>query len=151
MAKAPSYKGLARASKKASRAARGASKKTDTKPEVTLRKALWRAGKRYRKNVKKLPGKPDIVFHGARVVVFVDGDFWHGKDWEVRKAKLENGHNAPYWVAKIERNMERDQENEQKLLAEGWVVLRFWESDVKKSVESVRDSILCTLGRGSLP
>jgi DNA mismatch endonuclease (patch repair protein) len=137
MAKAPSYKGLSPASKKASRIARGGSKKTDTKPEVMLRKALWRAGKRYRKNVKKLSGKPDIVFHGARVVVFVDGDFWHGKDWEARKAKLEKGHNAPYWVAKIERNIERDKENQRKLEEEGWVVLRYWESDVKKDTESV--------------
>lgn len=144
--KTPSYKGRKPASNKASAAARGSSRKRDTKPEVLLRKALWGEGLRYRKNVSTLPGKPDIVFPGPRVVVFCDGDFWHGKDWESRRPKLARGTNAPYWVRKIERNMERDGEHRAQLQANGWTVLRYWESDIKsdrlkKIVSEVRRAV----------
>jgi DNA mismatch endonuclease (patch repair protein) len=95
---------------------------------------LWRRGFRYRKNRADLPGAPDIVFNGARVIVFVDGDFWHGKNWETLKTKLERGHNSEYWVRKIQRNMARDLEQTRDLTATGWIVLRVWESEIRRDV-----------------
>lgn len=80
----------------------------DTSIEVTLRKALWKKGYRYRKNYKKLPGRPDIALTKYKIAIFCDGEFFHGKDWEVLKPKLEKGKNPNYWIPKIERNMERD-------------------------------------------
>lgn len=142
---APSYKGLEPASPRASASARGASRKSDTGCEVKLRSVLWRAGARFRKNVKDLPGKPDIVFPGPGLAVFCDGDFWHGKDWETRRQKLLKGNNPGYWIAKIERNRQRDQENTAKLEAEGWAVLRFWESEIHEDVEAVAQVVLGAL------
>lgn len=140
-AKRVSYRSLKPASPQASKAARGSSKKSGTKPELLLRRALWRLGCRYRKNVRNLSGKPDIVFPGPRVAVFCDGDFWHGKDWASRRRKLQDGHNADYWVAKIERNMERDRSHTAALEAEGWVVVRVWESDVRRDPDTIAESI----------
>ena len=128
--RSPSYQGRVPASPRASAAARGASARTNTRPEIELRRFLWRAGCRYRKDVRSLPGRPDIVFTGRRVVVFCDGDFWHGRDWEERREKLKAGANAEYWVAKIGRNIERDRKQEALLRESGWVVLRFWESEI---------------------
>jgi DNA mismatch endonuclease (patch repair protein) len=143
--KHPSFNRRSSASAGASAAARGASKKADTKPEVLLRRALWRAGLRYRKNDASLPGTPDIVFKRARVAVFCDGDFWHGRDWSRRKAKLERGHNADYWIAKIERNIERDRENTGLLVTMGWTVLRVWESDIKARTDELAEKICALL------
>jgi DNA mismatch endonuclease (patch repair protein) len=137
----PSFKGRKPASVAASAAARGSSKKSDTKHELVLRRQLWAQGLRYRKHVTGLPGRPDIVFRAARVIVFCDGDFWHGRNWEERKRKLEVGHNAPYWLAKIERNMERDRARTALLESEGWTVLRFWETDVLRDPRSAADRI----------
>ena len=133
----PSFKGRTSSSKRASTAARGSSKKVGTRPERRLRKALWAAGLRYRKNADYLPGKPDLVFIGRRVAVFCDGDFWHGFDWPNRKAKLGRGHNSAYWIAKIERNIARDQQCTKELREAGWVVLRFWESEILADAEGV--------------
>ena len=135
--KSASYVGLKPASAHASSAARGSSKKSDTKPEVILRKALWREGVRYRKNVRTLPGDPDIVVRRARVVVFCDGDFWHGKDWGKRRRKLQAGSNAAYWTKKIARNIERDRRINERLEADGWTVLRFWESEILEGADEV--------------
>jgi DNA mismatch endonuclease (patch repair protein) len=143
----PSYKGLLPASARATTAARGSSKKTDTRCEVALRKSLWAAGCRYRKNVPELPGWPDVVFSRARLVVFCDGDFWHGHDWEERRRKLSRGSNSEYWLAKIRRNMERDRENDRRLQQDGWTVLRFWESQIRADLDGVLRTILRTLGR----
>jgi len=107
---AHSYRGRKPASERASQAAKGSSKKTDTRPELMLSRALWSAGLRYRKNPSDLPGKLDVVFLGAKLAVFCDGDFWHGRDWEARQEKLTRGHNAEYWLAKIERSIQRDAE-----------------------------------------
>jgi DNA mismatch endonuclease (patch repair protein) len=137
MARAPRYEGLVPSSARASAAARGSSRKVDTKPELLLRRALSRHGFRFRTNRSDLPGNPDIVFPGLRVVVFVDGDFWHGRNWIVRKAKLAQGHNADYWIRKIERNRERDREWSRQLRAAGWLVLRIWESQIRADVERV--------------
>lgn len=132
-----SYRGLVPASPRATAAARGASRKQDTYPERLLGRSLFRLGLRYRKNVRTLPGCPDFVFAHSRVVVFCDGDFWHGRDWENRRAKLARGTNAPYWLAKVARNIERDREQEEALRARGWTVLRFWESEIQNDPESV--------------
>jgi DNA mismatch endonuclease (patch repair protein) len=141
----PSYRGLRPASAKATAAARGSSRKTDTGCEVTLRRALWAAGCRYRKNVRTLPGRPDVVFLGAKVAVFCDGDFWHGRDWKSRQQKLRRGTNADYWLAKIQRNMERDRENSRLLREMGWIVLRFWESEVRCDSERIVETVLKAL------
>jgi DNA mismatch endonuclease (patch repair protein) len=146
-ASSPSYKGLKPASPAASAAARGSSRKADTHCEVKVRSLLWRAGARFRKNVGSLPGKPDIVFSGARLAVFCDGDFWHGKNWDERRYRLSKGTNAPYWLAKIERNRQRDLQNQRKLEAEGWTVLRFWESEIHDDPRAVAERILGTLAR----
>jgi DNA mismatch endonuclease (patch repair protein) len=133
----PSYSGLRPASPRASAAARGSSRKVDTRPEVQLRQLLHHAGRRFRKNVRSLPGCPDIVFPGAKLAVFCDGDFWHGRDWAERKSKLARGANRRYWIPKIERNMERDQENQLHLESNGWRVLRFWESEILRNAQAV--------------
>lgn len=87
--------------------------------------------------MRSLPGCPDIVFPRVKVAIFCDGDFWHGRDWEERKAKLGQGTNSRYWIAKIARNMERDAENQERLETRGWRVLRFWESEIKRGESAV--------------
>ncbi|ATD64785.1 very short patch repair endonuclease [Neisseria weixii] len=108
-----------------------ANKSKGTKPELLLAKAMWQLGLRYRKNNKTVFGKPDFSFKKYKVAVFVDGEFWHGKDWEIKKARIKG--NREFWVAKIERNMRRDKEVTNRLKAEGWEVLRFWGKEVAKN------------------
>lgn len=108
---------------------------SDTKIEVILRKALWHKGYRYRKNYKKLPGHPDIVLTKYKIVIFCDGEFFHGKDWEVLKPRLEKSNNSEFWINKISHNRERDDEINKKLLSEGWTVIRFWGNDIKKDTD----------------
>jgi DNA mismatch endonuclease (patch repair protein) len=103
----------------------------DTTPEVAVRGALRQRGLRYRKNVMSMPGRPDIVFSTQKLVVFVDGDFWHGFRYPAWKARL-----SPYWKAKIERNRKRDRRNFSKLRRQGWRVLRLWEHHVKRDLPS---------------
>ena len=110
-------------------------KSKDTKIEVQLRKALWAKGYRYRKNDKKLPGKPDIVLGKYKIVIFCDSEFFHGKDWEVLKPRLEKGTNPEYWVKKIENNRRRDDEINKELTFEGWTVIRFWGKDIKNKLD----------------
>ena len=107
----------------------------NTSIELCLRKALWNKGIRYRKNYKKLPGKPDIAITKYKIAVFCDSEFFHGKDWEVLKPRLEAGNNAEYWVPKISRNRERDEEVNKELLFLGWTVIRFWGKDIKKNTD----------------
>ena len=108
---------------------------------MTLRRALWERGLRYRLHAKDLPGTPDIVFRSSKLVVFVDGDFWHGRDWEMRKKKLSRGANSSYWVSKIAYNRERDRENDAKLTRMDWLVVRFWETDIKRNLVAFVDQI----------
>ena len=108
-------------------------KSKDTSIEVTLRKELWAQGYLYRKNYKFLPGTPDIVLTKYKIVIFCDGELFHGKNWQVQKNKLLRGNNPDFWVNKIERNMKRDHENNQKLLSMGWTVIRFWGNDILKN------------------
>jgi DNA mismatch endonuclease (patch repair protein) len=105
----------------------------DTKIEVILRKALWNKGYRYRKNYKKLPGSPDIVLTKYKIAIFCDGEFFHGKDWEILKPRLEKSNNSEFWISKISGNRERDSEINKKLLFMGWTVIRFWGNDIKKN------------------
>lgn len=111
----------------------------DTTIELALRKALWQRGIRYRKNYKGLIGKPDIVITKYRIAVFCDSDFWHGYDWENRKARIKSNQN--YWIPKIERNMKRDREVTEALVEQGWIVLRFWEHTIRKELEECVDDI----------
>lgn len=107
----------------------------DTKIEVMLRKALWARGYHYRKNYNALPGKPDIVLRKYKIAIFCDGEFLHGKDWEVLKPRLENSNNSEFWINKISRNRQRDDKVNKQLLFEGWTVIRFWGDEIKKNVD----------------
>ena len=133
----PSFKGLRSSSTRASATASASSRKRDTRCEIILRRELSRLGLRYRIATEGLPGTPDVVFVGPRVAVFCDGDFWHGRNLSVRIKKLEAGHNAPYWVAKIRTNVERDVRQTNLLESAGWLVLRFWESDIRRDASSI--------------
>src|SRR5688500_10606364 len=141
----PTFEGLTAASERSSSAARGASGKTNTQCELVLRRELWRRGFRYRLHYGGLPGRPDIVFPRHRVVVFCDGDFWHGRDADARLAKLARGHNATYWVAKVKRNVERDQRQTHALEKAGWIVLRFWETDLLRETKAIAGRIVTAL------
>ena len=117
----------------------------DTSIEVSLRKALWSKGYRYRKNVKSLPGSPDIVLTKYKIAIFCDGEFFHGKDWEILKPRLERGRNSEFWISKISRNRERDDEVNKKLLFMGWTVIRFWGTDIKKNTDECVKAIQETI------
>ncbi len=110
-------------------------KAKDTSIEVKLRKALWNKGYRYRKNYGSLPGKPDIALTKYKIAIFCDSEFFHGKDWEVLKPRLEKSNNSQYWISKISRNKEHDDEVNKRLLFEGWTVIRFWGKDIQKNVD----------------
>lgn len=119
-------------------------KQRNTRPELMLRKELWKRGFRYRVNVKELPGKPDIVFTKVRIAVFCDGDFWHGHNWALRGiSSLEDelNHYTQFWRDKISGNVERDRRNSILLESSGWMVIRVWESLIKNDVAKCADSI----------
>lgn len=107
----------------------------DTEIEVILRRALWKKGYRYRKNYCKLPGKTDIVLTKYKIAIFCDGEFFHGKDWNMLKAKLEKSNNSKFWIDKISRNIERDEEINKKLIYGGWTVIRFWGKEIKNHTD----------------
>lgn len=113
----------------------------DTSIELLLRKALWHKGYRYRENYKALPGSPDIVLTKYKIAIFCDSEFFHGKDWEILKLRLENGKNADFWIKKIERNRNRDYENDKKLLFLGYTVLHFWGQDISKHTDECLQTI----------
>ena len=113
----------------------------DTSIELLLRKALWHKGYRYRKNYKALPGSPDIVLTKYKIAIFCDSEFFHGKDCEILKLRLENGKNADFWIKKIERNRNRDYENDKKLLFLGYTVLHFWGQDISKHTDECLQTI----------
>lgn len=105
-------------------------KSKDTKIELKLRKALWHKGFRYRKNFNGLPGKPDIVLTKYKIVIFCDGEFFHGRDWNIRKEKMKSSNNGDYWIKKIDRNIERDSEVDKMLTALDWTVIHFWGKEI---------------------
>lgn len=118
-------------------------KSKGSKIETLLAKELWKEGYRYRKNNKTVFGKPDLTFKKYKIAIFVDSEFWHGKDWNQRK----NDHktNKDFWLKKIERNIERDKEVTNFLLKSGWQVLRFWgkeiETELVSCVRKIEDKI----------
>ena len=103
------------------------------KAETDLAKAIWHEGIRYRKNYRKIPGSPDIAITRYKVAVFVDGEFWHGENWNERKTKLKA--NKDYWTEKIEENIARDKRNDKLLLDMGWIPIHFWEKEVKNDLD----------------
>src|SRR5690606_37282650 len=109
-----------------------ANKSSGTKPELLLAKTLFARGHRYRKNDKTVFGKPDLTFKKIKLAVFVDGEFWHGKDWHDRKSDHKT--NKEFWVKKIEGNIERDRKVNYELEKQGWRVLRFWSKDIEKNL-----------------
>lgn len=109
-------------------------KSKDSEIEKILRNALWNKGYRYRKNDKDVFGHPDIVFKSKKVAIFCDSEFWHGYDWERKKNEIKT--RQDFWIPKIERNMQRDKEVNMKLSEEGWTVLRFWGTEIKKQTEN---------------
>lgn len=117
---------------------------SDTGPEVLLRKALWHNGVRYRKNYKMLPGTPDIVIIKRKIVIFVDGDFWHAKGHQDKPGEQIKS-NRDFWVKKLSRNVEKDREINDELLQLGWLVLRFWESDIQRDLSGCVEEIISYL------
>ena len=120
-------------------------KSRDTKPEVLLRKALWHAGYRYRKNYKALKGTPDIVLTKYHIVIFVDSEFFHGKDYDALVERLKRGKRPKYWSEKIEQNIKRDMATEAELRGMGYTVLRFWGEDVIRDVDGCIKTVIETI------
>lgn len=130
----------------------------DTKIEVMLRKALWEKGYRYRKHYKELPGKPDLVLTKYKIAVFCDGEFFHGKDWDKLKNRLESSDNGTFWINKISRNIERDNNVDRQLNFLGWTVIRFWGNEIRKDIngciqrieEAIIENQISSIEYGSL-
>ncbi|WP_270469495.1 very short patch repair endonuclease [Faecalibacillus faecis] len=111
--------------------------------EVMIAKSLWHRGYRYRLNYKALPGSPDIALTKYRIAIFIDGEFWHGKDFEQRKTKLKN--NKDYWIEKIKENIDRDLRNDKLLRQMDWYPIHFWSNDVIKYCNQCIDEIIYTI------
>ncbi len=140
----PRYDAFEPSSARASATAR-AIRRANTKAEIALRRALWALGLRYRLHAKDIRGRPDIIFRRTRTLVFCDGDFWHGRNWKERKRKLKRGSNSAYWIAKIESNIARDARLTAELRAEGWKVLRYWETDVLRDPQGAAARVLAVM------
>lgn len=121
----------------------------NTKSEVKLRKALWHLGIHYRKNFKLLLGKPDIVIPRCHIAIFVDGDFWHGRNFSAIDKRIDVNHD--FWINKLKKNIERDKYVNEALTEQGWLVLRFWDSDIKKDLNGCLSRILKYLPIRQLP
>ncbi|MBA3831861.1 MAG: very short patch repair endonuclease [Chthoniobacterales bacterium] len=134
--KAPSFKNFSASSDAASHTKRSNTAR-NTRHELILRKALTARGARYRLHARGVLGKPDIVFVGAAIAVFCDGDFWHGRNWTIRKRKLATGANSAYWVAKIQSNVLRDRRTTAALRKQGWEVVRVWETEIQANADAV--------------
>lgn len=115
-------------------------KSSGSQIETILGKALWRQGLRYRKNDKTVFGKPDFTLKKYKIAIFADSEFWHGKNWEARKHDHKS--NVEFWHKKIERNIERDREVNERLKQEGWTVIRFWGKDIKKNTDECVNKII---------
>ena|ERR1051326_2257453 len=138
--RAPRFEGFTPASSEASDTKR-AVRREGTRAELALRHALLELGLPFRINAHELPGKPDIVFDEARVVVFCDGDFWHGRRWAARAARLRHGHNPEYWLRKIASNIRRDRATTRFLQQSGWIVIRVWEGDLRTHLPRIQEYI----------
>lgn len=100
--------------------------------ETIVAKELWKIGFRYWKNYKKLPGSPDIAIKKYKIAIFIDGEFWHGRDWEQKKTKLKR--NREYWIEKIEENIDRDRRVDSELRGIGWIPVHFWTKEIEKDL-----------------
>lgn len=118
------------------------------KAETLLAKALWHKGIRYRRNYRSLPGSPDIAITKDKIAIFIDGEFWHGHNWEVRKQQLKS--NREYWIEKIEENMARDKRNDALLEQDGWIVIHFWEKQVKTDIEKCTKTVVSYIHNESI-
>jgi DNA mismatch endonuclease, patch repair protein len=115
-------------------------KSKNTRPEVLLRKNLWKKGIRYRLNSKKLYGKPDIAIAKYKIVIFIDGEFWHGYNWEIKKQKIKS--NREYWIKKIEKNIENDAKTNVYYAKNKWSLFRFWQHQITGNLEECASIIL---------
>jgi len=118
----------------------------NTKPELLFRKALWKKGVRYRVDNKKLPGKPDVSIQKYKLAIFIDGEFWHGYNWDERKDKVKS--NRDFWIPKIERNMQRDRQVNRDLNQMGYTVFRFWEQEIKKELQKCINDVMVFIAIG---
>jgi len=118
-------------------------KSKDTKIELMLRKELWARGFRYRKNVRGIPGTPDIVFKKQKIAIFCDSEFWHGYNWEESKLVYVE-RNQKSWLEKICKNIDRDLRINKILFDQGWFVLRFWGKEIQKNTFRVLNEIMET-------
>lgn len=115
----------------------------NTKPELIFRKALWKKGIRFRVNNKQLPGKPDVSIKKYKLAIFIDGEYWHGYNWDERKPKLRT--NRKFWIPKIERNMQRDIEVNRELKNMGYTIFRFWSHEVKDNLKTCINDVMVYL------
>ena len=122
---------------------KASSKNKGTKPELLLAKYLWALGLRYRKNDRSIFGTPDLSFKRYKIAIFIDGEFWHGKDWDIRKERLQR--NREYWIEKIEENIARDVRVDKELRAMGWIPIHFWSKEVLKETEGCVSDILALI------
>ncbi len=142
--RSPSFQGFQPSSQASSRAMR-ANRARDTRPELLVREALRAYGLRYRTHERSVPGRPDLVFRAARLAVFCDGDFWHGRHWTRLRAQLVHRANADYWIAKIAANRARDVLQRRALRKAGWMVLRVWEGAIRRNPEGAARQIASAL------
>lgn len=140
LAKVPSFHGFSAVSSVTSRIKR-ANRSEDTRHELILSLQLRRLGIRFKKHQKMLPGNPDLVFPSPRMVVFCDGDFWHGRKWRQLRVHLASGSNSTYWIAKIQSNRSRDKKINAQLFKLGWCVIRVWEKDIVTDPEQIARKI----------
>ncbi|MDR0605949.1 MAG: very short patch repair endonuclease [Bacteroidales bacterium] len=122
----------------------------DTKPEVFFRKALWKWGIRYRKNVKNLFGKPDIAIKKYKIVIFIDGDFWHGNDWKKKHFSSQEellSSYSDYWQKKIRRNIARDVKVTEYYKNIDWTILRFWTSETEENLNKCITETIETINK----
>ncbi len=112
----------------------------NTKPEMRFRKALWARGIRYRVNSKLLPGKPDVSILKYKLAIFIDGEFWHGYDWDVKKETIKS--NRGFWIPKIERNIQKDREVNRELNEMGFTVFRFWAGELKDDLDKCVNDVI---------
>ncbi|WP_206074018.1 very short patch repair endonuclease [Marixanthomonas spongiae] len=118
----------------------------NTKPEMLFRRALWAKGIRYRVHSKQLPGKPDVSIKKYKLAIFIDGEFWHGYNWNEKKETIKS--NRGFWIPKIERNMQRDREVNQQLQEMGYTVFRFWEREVKNQLKKCINDVMVYIQTG---
>lgn len=120
-------------------------KSSGSKMENVLGKSMWSLGLIYRKQYRKIPGRPDFVFPSAKVAVFCDSNFWHGYRWQKNRSEFKR--RKGYWLKKIERNMARDKKINKELKREGWKVIRFWEHQIKKGLDRCAQKVFLTVER----